>query len=189
MTFRIELPPVTARRVGVQSPTKESKCVYHMIDKDGFVIYVGATSERRSRARLREHRKYSKWWPEVESIYIEIVEDRSAASSLEASRIGSLKPRHNKDFNGDHTQEHCNPGYKPFDPFKGRMCGDSTCKFASNCGRFNGGDTSDQASLYECHQSTKGTDSYIREYKFRRAECEKRYPHLVDKQYPNKEAA
>lgn len=156
------MPPVTVRRIGSTSSEEKAMCVYHTMDANGGLVYIGLTKQRNFIKRMRSHRCSSDWWSEVKSIYVEIVQDKFVASDLEGYRIGSLRPRFNKDFNGDYTQKNSKPGYKPFDPFKGRMCADSTCKFASKCNRFNGGDTSNQDALLECHAGTPGTDSYFR---------------------------
>jgi predicted GIY-YIG superfamily endonuclease len=76
------------------STYRKPTAVYRTWDFSGALLYVGMT--HRLKARLREHRAWSRWWPDVADVTLEMCENRWAAEAVEAAAIIAEKPRHNK---------------------------------------------------------------------------------------------
>lgn len=78
--------------------TTERTAIYRLYDEADRLLYVGITSEPRT--RLRGHRRDQEWWPEVVMSEIEWCETRAAAEVDEKRAIEEEHPKYNRVFNG-----------------------------------------------------------------------------------------
>lgn len=68
--------------------------VYRLFDRNGVLIYVGASAEVSS--RLRKHELNKPWWPDVAEVRVERFADMSAAFRAEDAAIKTEDPLHNQ---------------------------------------------------------------------------------------------
>lgn len=67
--------------------------VYQVFDRDGVLIYVGASVN--VFARLNEHRRYASWWRVADHAIVQRFENRAMARHIEALTIRECRPRYN----------------------------------------------------------------------------------------------
>lgn len=67
--------------------------VYRVYDRDGALLYVGATVNVFK--RMREHKRYARWWPLADEASVTTYEDRTMARHVEAVAIRDERPRFN----------------------------------------------------------------------------------------------
>lgn len=68
--------------------------VYRAYDSSCGLLYVGMTTH--VKARMRHHRAWAAWWPDVTDVSVKWQPDWWAAEAVEAAAIMSERPRHNK---------------------------------------------------------------------------------------------
>lgn len=76
--------------------------VYRFFAADGALLYIGATSDLKSRTAT--HRTKTPWFGEVASVETENHPDRWRATSAERDAIESERPRYNFNHNRGHGQ-------------------------------------------------------------------------------------
>ncbi len=68
--------------------------VYRLFDRNGVLLYIGASAE--ASTRLRNHELYKPWWPDVADVRIKRFADMDAAFEAESAAIYAEGPLHNQ---------------------------------------------------------------------------------------------
>lgn len=89
--------------------------LYRMYDAHGALLYVGLTTEPKSRIRAHEHDK--QWWPQVATISLEHFPSKSELRSAERRAVETERPLYNQNLRLFSTawcrqQGHVTPGSK-----------------------------------------------------------------------------
>ncbi|MFJ6729416.1 GIY-YIG nuclease family protein [Streptomyces sp. NPDC091281] len=81
----------------------ERTALYRLYDADDRLLYVGITSNPKT--RWGRHARDKHWWPEVARKAIEWFETRKSAERVEKIEVEEQHPKYNRTFNGTRRRE------------------------------------------------------------------------------------